>query len=567
MPLSELLRSKVEAERNWLGKQTLFQTDWQLGCSTVARSLDAWVEEYAKQLLGTGIAEAVRERCRVRVWTAWAYHWEQAVRRSSTGRADGRAVADAARTGIRPGHPHPMGGDPLRDAVLVEACLAGLNPALDRLFTEYQVTFDQETRRAFHREPDSELWQDLFVKLVGPPPAEGKLMGFKGYSSLRAWLRPVARHFVLDHYRLEQIRRLAERRAALLHIPEVKPPDPMELEETLDWCRAQVVRALASLEDRDRLLLQLRFRSGWSGSAIAKFFKVHPGHFSRLLGQATERFRLQLESPWEQLFQTYEPSTIGYFLFRGLDEAQSLVSEKHTRMWFGIEESVVSTAQEKSKRKTEIKKLAQPSKEAQRKSVQDKNIASPRDEEPPPNVGLDELEQFLPEKVIAVKMGESQSNGDTPEVLFRRLEGQPAEQRPAVVCLDAREEADLERVLSWLQRFDAVVSDQYEDATEIPYEPHRAVFLSKEAPEPPADWKRRPDLDWDQTNDMVSDALTLYRVYLRNDLYGFVNEDLEGFFPASPVGKTKRLTDVVPASKRAAWKARVKEFKEREDEV
>jgi RNA polymerase sigma factor (sigma-70 family) len=564
MPLTELLRRNIEAEHIWLGRQALFQPDWERGCSAVARSLDAWVEDYAKQLLGTGIAEEIRERCRVRVWFAWAYHWERAVRRASTGQADGMTVADAARSGIRLGHPHPMGGDPFRDAVLVEACLAGLNPALDRFFTEYQATFDQETRRVFHREPDNELWEDLFVKLVGPAPGEGKLAEFKGYSSLRAWLRPVARHFVLDRCRLEQIRRLAERRAALLHTPEATSPDPVELEETVDWCRAQVVRALASLEDRDRLLLLLRFRSGWSGSAIAELLKVHPGHFSRLLGQATERFRLQLESPWEQLFQKYEPSTIGYFLFRGLDEAHAEVPEEDARRLIGGEESIMSTAQEKSKRKPGTKKPAE-TRGARSKPVSKpvrREILTPtRAKEQPPEVGPEELAQFLPEKVVGVKIG------DAPENLFIRPETQPEEQRPAVVCLDAREEADLECVLPWLERFDAVVSEQYEDEARNPYEPHRVVFLSKEAPEPPATWRTRADIDWVQTEDMASDVPALYRLYLQQDLYDFVNEDLEEFFPASPGGKIERLADLIPASKRAAWKARVKEFKEREDEA
>jgi hypothetical protein len=40
-------------------------------------------------------------------------------------------------------------------------------------------------------------------------------------------------------------------------------------------------------------------------------------------------------------------------------------------------------------------------------------------------------------------------------------------------------------------------------------------------------------------------------------------------FPSAPLekGKSKRLVDLLPSKKRAAWKAKVKSFKEREDEI
>ena len=561
MPLTALLRSKMEAEQSWLGRQPLFRPDWERGCSAAARSLDTWVEEYANQILGKDVEEAVKEGCCIRVWSAWAYHWEQAVRHSSTGQADGMAVAVAVRAGIRVGSPHPMGGDPFRDAVLAEACLAGLNPALDRFFTEYQATFDQETRRVFQRELAGEPWQDLFVKLVGVAPGEGRLTEFKGYSSLRAWLRPVARHFAMDRCRLEQIRKAAERRAALLHAPETTLPNPVDWDETLDWCRDQVTQALAVLEDRDRLLLLLRFRSGWSGSAIAGLLKVHPGHFSRLLGQATERFRRQLDASWEPLFEEYDPSTVAYFLFRGLDAAHSATTEQDIERLPEEEEFAMSTAHEKSRRKTGREKPAKARKETRSKPAPRNVLTPPRATEATAKVGPEELERFLPQSVIAVKIG------DAPEDLFARLEGQPAEQRPAVVCLDAREDASLMRVLPWLGRFDAVVSEQYEGEVRNPGEPHRVVFLSQEAPEPPAEWKTRRDLDWVRTDDASGNVVALYRRYLQDDLSDFVNGDLKGFFPDAPAGEVAQLADLVPASKRDALKARVREFKEREDEA
>jgi len=66
---------------------------------------------------------------------------------------------------------------------------------------------------------------------------------------------------------------------------------------------------------------------------------------------------------------------------------------------------------------------------------------------------------------------------------------------------------------------------------------------------------------------MDSDVLVLYSLQLQNDLHDFVNGDLEEFFPEAPAGKTELLRDLIPESKREAWKVRVKQFEEREDEA
>jgi hypothetical protein len=185
----------------------------------------------------------------------------------------------------------------------------------------------------------------------------------------------------------------------------------------------------------------------------------------------------------------------------------------------------------------------------------------PEAEHPLPNVGPEELELFLPERVATAEIG------DSPEDLFARLEAHSPEERAAVVCLDAREEPNLDAVLAWLKKFDAVAAEQYEDDTEAPYEPHRVVFLSEAAPPVLDEWSTRADLDWVRTEDKSDDISPLYRRYLQDDLRDFVSGDLEGFFPKRPVGKAERLADRIPASKQEAWKARVQMFQNREDEA
>jgi RNA polymerase sigma factor (sigma-70 family) len=573
MPATAELKNELEAQRRWLADQPPFQRDWDRGCAVIAQSLDNWVAEYAKEITGGGIARKVADRSCIRVWSTWAHHWEQAKRRSSTGQADGMAVADMVRAGIRPGTRHPMGGNPLRDSVLVETCLASLNPALERFFREYQGTCDEEFRRVFHRAADSQLWEDLFVKLVGPAPEAGKLAEFRGYSSLRSWLRTISRNFALDRCRTEQIRRIAERKAASSTISTKTVLDSVEWEETLRWCREQWVRALSSLKERERIALLLRFRYGWAANSIAAYLSVSPGQVSRILGQATGRLRLQLENPLRDLLQEYEPTTLARLLFRGIEEIQPDELQIESRTLTNPLETPVSKTKPKPKKTKESKKSARTVtnvKAGKRLShagrlVTDKprqdaaraSRAAIRNSESE----MEELEQFLPEELVAAHVG------DAPEDLFDQLERKPAGQRPAVICLDARNETDLQRVLPWLEQFDAVISDQYEDEPESPYEPQRVVVVSTRVAEPPDDWQNRADVDWLRTNKMDADVLTLYREDVLDDLRDFVTGKLTDFVLRKPDRETRRFVDLLPESKREAWKARVKAFEERDDEA
>jgi RNA polymerase sigma factor (sigma-70 family) len=575
MPATAELKNELDAQRSWLADQPPFQGDWNEGCAVITQTLDNWVAEYAKEITGSGISRKVANRSCMRLWSAWAYHWEQAKRRSSTGHADGLAVAEMVCEGVRPGTRHPMGGNPLRDAVLVETCLAGLDRALDRFFREYQPPCEEEFRRVFHRAADSQLWEDLFVKLVGPAPEVGKLMEFRGYSSLRSWLRTISRNFAMDRCRTEQIRRIAERKAATSTTSTKTKTtlDPLEWEETLRWCREQWVRALSSMKESERIALLLRFRYGWAANSIAASLKVSPGQVSRILGQATDRLRLQLENPLKDLLQEYDPTTLARLLFHGMEHLQhdELQIKSHTLT--NALETLVSKTKPTPKKAKAPKKLAKTVKnigsgkrltEAGRllvgKPQQDAartSRAANRDSAS----GIQDLEQFLPEELVAAQVS------DAPEDLFDQLEMKPAGERPAIVCLDARKETDLQRVIPWLERFDAVVSDQYEDESESPYEPQRVVVVGTRVIEPPDDWRNRADVDWLRTNKRDGDVLALYREDVLDDLRNFVEGNLADFVLRKPVGETRRLADLLPESKREAWKAWVKAFEERDDEA
>lgn len=586
MLLSQSLMSKLETDRPWLRHQVPFEAGWEQGCSEVAQILDVWTNEYAQELnLKEPMGESIKQACFVRIWSAWAYHWEQAADRSYTKQADGMAVASDVKAGIRTGYPHSMGGDPLRDTVLVETCLAGLSPALKLFHTEYRTIFEQEIRRTYCREPNVDLWEDLFVKLVGSTRGDGKLNDFKGYTSLRAWLRPVARNFALDRWRSEQIRHVAERRAALLHKTEITDTDALELEETIVWSRTQVAQAIASLNDRDRLLLILRYRAGWPGNAIADLLKVHPGHFSRLLSQATERFRIQLESPWEQLFQEYNSQTVAYLLFRGLSDVRPLkefeAAANASRL---AKEPFVSPTKQKLKKAAPKKKSNKPSKKktnftlpsglvlnkfgnrADRNKTSKTTKSQARQKvvvegsQPMTRVDLQELTSFLPERMFTAKISQS------PETIFKSLNDKASKNRPAVICLDFRRMQNPGDVSDWLDRFYSIVAEQYKDLNKDPFWLCLAVVVHTNTLELSPELKKRVDLDWIRTDDMKSPIESLYNNHLLSGLSELVNDTLDEFFPAIPAGETEDLLTLMSPSKREAWKERVQEIMNREDE-
>lgn len=138
-------------------------------------------------------------------------------------------------------------------------------------------------------DPDvaEDVAQEAFVRLLereveGPPPA------------LRVWLFKTATHLVRDRWRV------SSNRQRLLEMHPVTPsagPDPereMERSETV----AEVRRALATLDERDRELLLMR-EEGFSYREMAGAVGVQASSIGTLLARAQRRFESAMDTTGE----------------------------------------------------------------------------------------------------------------------------------------------------------------------------------------------------------------------------------------------------------------------------
>jgi hypothetical protein len=240
----QILLELIERDRSWLAIQPRFEADWGHGCRWALAQMESWVRAVEPDLLPTPVGGDLLDRCRVRLWAAWSYHWHEAARAAPDHRTDGATVAALLRRGIRPGRlGTSLGGDPLRDAIIVEACLVGRPSAHGLLREAYADVFQREARRV-GAAPD-DLLEEVWDRLDPIDKASRSwLERYCGYSSLRTFLRVVVRHRLLDSLRSRCTRRLAERAfTERWHAgAEATPTAGAELDEF----RSQVRRALLS---------------------------------------------------------------------------------------------------------------------------------------------------------------------------------------------------------------------------------------------------------------------------------------------------------------------------------
>jgi RNA polymerase sigma-70 factor (ECF subfamily) len=127
------------------------------------------------------------------------------------------------------------------------------------------------------------LWQRLFV---GTPGQAARILSYAGRGPLAGWVAVAAQRVALD------LRRAATRAAGT--DPVADQLLPSEEHPEVDYLRnryksefeAAVRDALASLPDRDRLLLRLTTVSGLSHEQIAGIYKVNQSTVTRWIAHA-----------------------------------------------------------------------------------------------------------------------------------------------------------------------------------------------------------------------------------------------------------------------------------------
>lgn len=556
MEPNQSLFNLIERDRSWLAIQPRFETGWIHGCRWVLGEIENWVRTAGTDLLHAPVDGDLLDRCCARVWAAWSYHWHEAASASSDCRADGASVAALLRKGIRPGKiTVPLGGDPIRDSVLVEACLLGQATAHDRLREAYADVFLREVRRVGAASEARLLEEEVWDRLDPIDEASRRWLGrYCGYSSLRTFLRVAVRHRLVDSLRRQNTRRLAERmfterrhtRAESLTTPDA------ELEEF----HAQVKEALQRLPDVERRVLILRYREGLPNGVVASRIGLSGGQTSRLHHQAVERLRSALKPLWQDEIGSSEQAVSLYaqFLLRGISETLSLrdysgEAESATRPKEGPMGLIQHLEKPKETRRTALKPAP-----ATRKPV------APREELPRPAPPPLDLEGLIPETIAAVVLGEIK-----PETAFAELRGIGAEERPGAICVDARGSMPKD-IRTWLDKFDAFIYEQDEAAAPDPIEMQVVVFLpANQSLEPFDDLLTRPDIDWVLTDDRRSPLKDLYRDVVRKDLTALLSTDPTRGFHQEDDPDFRPVEEFLPEDEREEWKQRLQELGRKED--
>jgi RNA polymerase sigma factor (sigma-70 family) len=549
-----ILLDLIEQNRSWLAIQPRFEADWGRGCRWALAEMESWIRAVESDLFPS-LAEGERlDRCRVRIWLAWSYHWHEATLAAPDHRADGVSVAALLRMGVRPGRVgSSLGGDPIRDSVLVEACLLGYTAAHERLRDAYADVFLREAQRV-SAASGGDLLDEVWDRLNPIDEASRAwLRRYRGYSSLRTFLRVVVRHRLLDSLRSRCTRRLAERAFTERWYAraEATPTAGTELDEF----RSQVRRSLQSLPEIEQRLLVLRYLEGLPNGVVARKIGLSEGQTSRLHGQAVARLRDALKPLWQEEISSSDQgySLYAQFLLRGLSETLALRDYTGVAtIATGPKEGPMALIHETEKRKD---RRSSPPKGPQ--SLGSK--APARREELSPPTPID-LEGLIPENIAVVVLGEK-----APEDAFTELRDTPVENRPGTLCLDARSGAAGD-ARTWLDKFDALVYEQEEGAVPDSVELQVVVFLAgKESLSPFEDLITRSDIDWVLTEDRRSPLTKLYPAVVRKDLSALLSTNPTEGLNDEDDPNFRPVEEFLPEDEREEWRQQLRELGHKED--
>jgi RNA polymerase sigma-70 factor (ECF subfamily) len=203
------------------------------------------------------------------------------------------------------------------DLCLVIACERGDQTAWGDLFEGYGATVRSAARSASSNEATADdvaqsIWADLHglkVREDGKPA--GKLAYYSGAGSLGGWLRAVVGQLAIDQHRRQSRLVQAEEDSDLERMahdagvesdgssPFHSAPSPEESLAT-DMASADVEqalgRALAGLEDEDRLLMKLYYFDGLRLREAGAVLGVHEATASRRLTRIHGEVRERVES-------------------------------------------------------------------------------------------------------------------------------------------------------------------------------------------------------------------------------------------------------------------------------
>lgn len=201
---------------------------------------------------------------------------------------EGRSPSDGAA----------MGGNPLRDCVLAVAMLLNESKAVGVFEDDYSAYLRgvaYKVRSNFGNDP-AEWWDEFLDFLAGYTHVNGKLKKYQGKSALRFWLRVVLWNFLRRRPIPGAATELTE--STPMAAPET---DELALDDSLRVFTKLVRDSLATMRDKDRLLLSMIYIDNLLKKDIAGVFQVHPGQVGRWQEAALDHFRKTLFSLLERL--------------------------------------------------------------------------------------------------------------------------------------------------------------------------------------------------------------------------------------------------------------------------
>ncbi len=212
---------------------------------------------------------------------------------ASEAAAPGQPGGDLAETQVVPDGPtapEQPGGD--RPNAQAESSLP---PDFNEWFHKHREPIYRYIRfRVATREIAEDLTSDVFVKALRARDSYDPKR-----SSPRTWLLRIARNTVTDHLRALQRRNSLH--VSLDRVPDLVSQSPSQEERIIREEEIQrLLNAVATLRERDREILSLRYGSGLGNSEIAEALKISPNAVAVRIHRALVRLKAVVTDPEDE---------------------------------------------------------------------------------------------------------------------------------------------------------------------------------------------------------------------------------------------------------------------------
>ena len=186
----------------------------------------------------------------------------------------------------------------LDDARLIRAAQQGNTAAFEQLVQRYDRAILRLTVHLTGSEDDGQdIYQEAFLR------AYIHLARFRFECSFYTWIYRIATNLCLDHLRRKRARGYeltitnspdGEEHQLLDRIPDQSVGASPERNLTRRILREHIVRALANLSPRERMVFELKHYHGLQLRTVAGILKTTEGTVKNTLFRATHKLRLQL---------------------------------------------------------------------------------------------------------------------------------------------------------------------------------------------------------------------------------------------------------------------------------